>query len=284
MNDMKKLQILLLFAIAFPFLQSCGRSESKAPKISIFCDHIETIARQEHISFAEAATLIRQYGYNGADVRVTFSPAIVKTLDSLGFEHACAIADINYSRGDQPEMEEQTLSFMDTYGYDRLLLIPGLMPSDGLSQEEREAVRQRASAFAARVAAKGYSVLIKDFDNPRSLCYGAERMDSLLRVSNDIGVVFDTGNFIFAGDDTMTQFGHFRKQIGHVHLKDRAAPDDMTCVPAGEGCIPMEEIIGKLKESGYEGWYTVEQYGSRKMLEDSRTSYDNVFSFLTSEK
>ena len=155
------------------------------------------------------------------------------------------------------------------------------MPADGLSQEDKEAVRQRMSAFAAKVAAKGYSVLIEDFDNPRSLCYGAERMDSILRVSSDIGVVFDTGNFIFAGDDTMTQFGHFRKQIGHVHLKDRTAPDDMTCVPAGDGCIPMEEIIGKLKESGYEGWYTVEQYGSRKMLEDSRTSYDNVLSFLS---
>ena len=281
---MKKLSIILFLAFSFSLLLSCGRSGQIAPKISIFCDHIETIARQEKIPFAEAAALIRDYGYTGVDVRVTFSPAVVKTLDSLGFEHACAIAEINYSRGDQPEMEAQALAFMDTYGYDRLLLIPGLMPSDGLSREERETVRQRASAFAARVAAKGYSVLIEDFDNPRSLCYGAERMDSLLRVSNNIGVVFDTGNFIFAGDDTMTQFGHFRQQIGHVHLKDRTAPDDMTCVPAGEGCIPIGEIIGKLKESGYEGWYTVEQYGSRKMLEDSRTSYDNVLSFLTAGK
>ena len=281
---MKKLSIILFLAFSLSLLLSCGRSGQQAPKISIFCDHIETIARQEKIPFAEAAALIRDYGYTGVDVRVTFSPAVVKTLDSLGFEHACAIADINYSRGDQPEMEAQALAFMDTYGYDRLLLIPGLMPADGLSQEDKEAVRQRMSAFAAKVAAKGYSVLIEDFDNPRSLCYGAERMDSILRVSSDIGVVFDTGNFIFAGDDTMTQFGHFRKQIGHVHLKDRTAPDDMTCVPAGDGCIPMEEIIGKLKESGYEGWYTVEQYGSRKMLEDSRTSYDNVLSFLTAGK
>jgi len=278
---MKKLTIILIASVASLLLLSCGRSEPKSPKISIFCDHIVTIARQEKIPFAEAAALIRDYGYTGIDVRVTFSPAVMKTLDSLGFEHACAIADINYSSGDQPELEEQTLAFLDSYGYDRLLLIPGLMPADGLSQEDKEAVRQRMSAFAAKVAAKGYSVLIEDFDNPRSLCYGAERMDSILRVSSDIGVVFDTGNFIFAGDDTMSQFGHFRKQIGHVHLKDRTAPDDMTCVPAGEGCIPMGEIIGKLKESGYEGWYTVEQYGSRKMLEDSRTSYDNVLSFLT---
>ena len=55
----------------------------------------------------------------------------------------------------------------------------------------------------------------------------------------------------------------------------------MACVPAGEGCIPIKEIVELLKKDGYEGWYTVEQYGSRSMLQDSRTSYDNVLSFLT---
>ena len=279
---MKKSPVLLFLALIF--LQSCGSPEPQAPKISIFCDHIQTISRQEGISFADAATLIREYGYTGADVRVTFKPEIIKTLDSLGFEHACAISDIDYARGDQSQAEERTLAFMDDYGYDRLLLITGLMPEQGLSQEEREAVRQRTAAFAARVAAKGYTVMVEDFDNGRSLCCGAERLDSVFMASKDLGIAFDTGNFIFAGDDTMTQFEHFRNKIGHVHLKDRTAPDDMTCVPAGEGCVPIKEIVWKLKDSGYEGWYTVEQYGSRQMLEDSRTSYDNVLSFLTEKK
>ena len=57
----------------------------------------------------------------------------------------------------------------------------------------------------------------------------------------------------------------------------------MACVPAGEGCLPVKDIIRKLKASGYKGWYTVEQYGSRNMLQDSYTAYANVLSTLTEE-
>ena len=276
---MKKHTFLLFFA-AILCLLSCSGAQSE-PKISIFCDHIETIARQEGISFAQAAALLKEYGYTGVDVRVFQRPDEIKSLDSLGFEHACAITEIDYSKEDQSQVEEQTLAFMDTQGYDRLLLVTGLMPASGFSQEEIDAARQRIAAFAAKVAAKGYTIMVEDYDNRRSFTYNAQRIDSLLTVSKDMGVVFDTGNFIFAGDDTMTQYERFNKKIGHVHLKDRAAQDNMTCVPAGEGCIPIKEIIGKLKSSGYKGWYTVEQYGSRNMLQDSYTSFNNVYAILT---
>ena len=278
---MKKPTILLFFAAVFSLL-SCNKAPD-VPKISIFCDHIESIARQERISFAQAATLLKECGYTGVDVRVFQRPEEIKTLDSLGFEHACAITEIDYSQEDQSQLEEQTLQFMDTQGYDRLLLVTGLMPESGFSQEQWEAARKRIAAFAARVAAKGYTVMVEDYDNRRSLSYNAERIDSLFMASKDLGIVFDTGNFLFAGDDTKAQYEHFRSKIGHVHLKDRMAPDNMACVPAGEGCLPVKEIIRNLKASGYDGWYTVEQYGSRNMLQDSYTAYANVFSTLTEE-
>ena len=276
---MKKPTVLLIFAAIFS-LFSCNKAPS-VPKISIFCDHIETIARQEGISFAQAATLLKECGYTGADVRVFQRPDEIKSLDSLGFEHACAITEIDYSQEDQSQLEEQTLAFMDSQGYDRLLLVTGLMPSSGFTQEQREAARKRIAAFAARVTAKGYSIMVEDYDNRRSFSYNAERIDSLFLASKDLGIVFDTGNFLFAGDDTMAQYEHFRDKIGHVHLKDRVAPDNMACVPAGDGCLPVKEIIKKLMDSGYKGWYTVEQYGSRNMLQDSYTAYANVYSVLT---
>jgi sugar phosphate isomerase/epimerase len=31
-----------------------------------------------------------------------------------------------------------------------------------------------------------------------------------------------------------------------VHLKDRTSPEDMNCRPAGEGCIPIAEIVSDL--------------------------------------
>ena len=266
--------VLLCFVAA-----SCQRTESQ-PKISIFCDHIETIARQEKISFAEAATRVKEFGYTGADIRVTQKPEEIKTLDSLGFAHACAISEINYSREDTKEMEDRTLAFMEERGFDQLLLIPGLMPEGGLTKDERDSARQRMASFAKRVADRGYKVLVEDFDNTRSLCYNAELIDTLFTVSKELGLVFDTGNFQFAGQDAMEQYEHFRPKIGHVHLKDRTSPTDMRCVAVGTGCIPIVEIIHKLQDSGYEGWYTYEEYGTRTMLKDCEASYLNISAAL----
>ncbi len=270
------LAILCLAAV------SCHR-ETEVPRISIFCDHIETVARQEGISFAEAATRLKEAGYAGADIRVFQKPEEIRTLDSLGFAHACAITDINYSAGDQRELEDKTLAFMKERGFDRLLLVTGLMPAQGYSLAEREAARSRIAAFAARVTAEGFDIMVEDFDNRRSLCYDAARLDSLFAVSGDLGLAFDSGNFLFAGDDPMEQLNHFRGRIRHVHLKDRTSATDMTCKPVGTGCIDMEGIIRALVDTGYKGWLTVEQYGSRNMLEDSRTSIRNVTAILTAE-
>ena len=272
------MKLLIPLALAALCLGSCA-SKPEAPKISIFCDHIWTVAHQEGISFAAAAARIREIGYAGADVRVLQKPEELRTLDSLGFAHACAIADIDFSTGDQPEMEDIALNFMKMHDYDRLLLVPGLMAPDATA-EDREAARRRIVAFAAKASAQGIQVMLEDYDNPRSLCFNTERLDTLFALSGDLGHVFDTGNYLFAGDDALESYARFRDRIGHVHLKDRAAPDDMHCVPAGSGCIPIAEIVRDLVATGYTGWLTVEQYGSRQMLSDSRTAYANVTAIL----
>ena len=136
------MKFLIPLALAALCLGSCA-SRHEAPKISIFCDHIWTVAHQEGISFAEAAARIREIGYTGADVRVLQKPEELNTLDSLGFAHSCAIADIDFSTGDQPDMEDLALNFMKMHGYERLLLVPGLM-AQGATAEDREAARRHA--------------------------------------------------------------------------------------------------------------------------------------------
>jgi sugar phosphate isomerase/epimerase len=250
-----------------------------SPKISLFFDHITTAARQEGISFVEAATRIKEMGYTGIDVKVIQRPSEIRTLDSLGFAHACAIVDIDYARGEQRETEDRALAFVEEYGYERLLVVPGLMP-DGSTDAERDAVRQRIVAFTDRASARGIDVLVEDYDNARSLCYNAERLDSLFALSDKLGLIYDSGNFLFAGQDPLEQLDHFRARVGHVHLKDRVSATDMRCVPAGTGCVAIEEIVGKLAGSGYRGWYTIEHYGSRQMMSDCETAYRNVAGFL----
>ena len=278
---MRKTASLAALAVLCLGLGSChNAAEPAKPKVSIFCDHIRTIARQENIPFAEAAARIKAIGYAGADVRVLQDPQEIKTLDSLGFEHSCAIVDIDYSKEDQSSLEDKTVAFMKEYGYERLLLVAGFIPEEGLSEETMESVRQRIASFAARGAENGFAVMVEDSDNGHSFTYNSERIDSLFAVSKELGLVFDTGNFLFAGEEASGLVDHFRDRIGHVHLKDRLSTFDMKCVPVGTGCIPIAEIIKKLVVSGYSGWLTVEQFGSREMLSDSEISFQNVSAAL----
>ncbi len=256
---MKPYQLLAMFL--FPFFASCRQQVPEEPRISIFADHIVTAAQQEGISFAEAAARFREMGYAGVDVSTNIDPALLQTLDSLGFAHACAIIWIDLVAGPGEAEEEGALDFMRRTGWDKLLLVPGFLPEDA-GDEVRDAAVARVAAFADKAAAEGFPVLVEDFDNPRSLCY-------------------DTGNYLYCGEDVLPALEHFRDRIGHVHLKDRRAKSDAASVPVGAGIVPVKEGVDKLLESGYDGWFTVEQYGSAQMLQDASVSIRTVRAALT---
>lgn len=256
--------------------------EEEWPKISIFCDHLETMARQEGLPLGEVCAKVKALGCRGADVRVFQDPESIRILDSLGFEHACAITDIDYSKGEQTELEDKTLSFMKEHSYTNLLLVPGLL-GENATKEERDLVRGRIAAFTLKASAQGYRVMVEDFDNPASICFDTPCLDSLFSRSDNLGLVFDTGNFIFAGEDALRSLQRLGGKVGHAHLKDRVSPRDMRCTPFGEGCVPAREIIRILREQGYGGWYTIEQYGSQRMFADCSVAISNIKDMLGSK-
>lgn len=251
------------------------------PKISIFCDHIEDIVKQEGISFRDAASRLREAGYTGVDVRVKQNPAELATLKSLGFEYACAITDLDWSKGDQTAAEKETLAFMKKTGCRKLLVVTGLMND---FKGDYEAVKLGLASFVHRASAQGVEVMIEDYDNARSACYNIGRISGLLDYSPELGHVFDSGNYLFAGEDCIKAMHLFNDRIGHIHLKDRRSPKDLSCPAVGAGCIPITEVIKLAQFFGYDGWFTVEHYGSRTMLADALASYENVRKAIELEK
>jgi len=248
---------------------------SAQPRISIFFDHVAEMARQEKISVTEAAQRVRRLGVDGIDVRVAMRASELRMLDSLGFQHASAIADINFIRGEQPEAVRQALDFMKRYDYKRLLVIPGLLPENA-SQELIDEVCTRVAAFVKEAADEGIDVMVEDYDNPRSPCYNTQTLDHLFAASPRLNHVFDTGNFLFCGEEVMTALRHFRERIHHVHLKDRKAKRDYASLPVGKGIVPLKEVVCELLRSGYDGWFTVEHFGAPSMLEYTTQSVANI--------
>ena len=257
----------LLFHLLFMMsLSVCAQ-----PKISLFCDHVESIAQQENISFREAAQKVRNLGYQGLDVSISLSADKLKVLDELGLEHACAISWMDYYKGEQKELEDQTLDFMQKNGYDKVLVVPGFRTADAPKNAEQK-VYARLKKFTERAQALGLKVMVEDFDNPTSPCYGEGNLNRLFAASPSTEHVFDTGNYVFAGDDVMSALANFRNRISHVHLKDRLAAHDSASPAIGTGVVPMTAVIRSLQDSGYDGWLTVEHYGSRRMLQDATLS------------
>ena len=256
-------------------LPSVNESHS-GPRISIFADHIKTVAIQRTTSFTEAARAIREIGYEGVDVRVNQDPAELRILDSLGFAHSCAIADIDYCSGaDVSAQEDKALEFMRRYGYDRILIVPGLLDDTG-----RTDVTARLGAFAERAAREGLTVMVEDYDNHRSPCFNTALLGRMFEEAPYLRHNFDSGNYLMAGEDCLEAVRLFRGRITHVHLKDRVSKSDMSCPAIGAGCIPEAEVIRILRDSGYSGWLTVEHFGARDMLKAAKESFGFVAACL----
>ena len=285
----------LLLATLFTLLSCTGQRSQEEPKISVFAVHINTIAQQENISFTEAAVKVKQMGYAGADV-YPYQEDVIHVLDSLGFGHSCAIVHINYLaeehvdgvdantprgffRGGWGDLENAAINFVKKHNYPHLMLVPNVLPNDA-TPEDADKVRQHVAAFADRCVSEGIDLVVESYDNEGSLCYGTERLQTLLKRSESLGVAFDIGNFTFAKEDPVEAYETLKGKVRHVHVKDRASLEDMTPVPAGTGCSKISTVLQKMKDSGYDGWYTIEVFGSKQMLSDLEVAYQNTFSYL----
>jgi sugar phosphate isomerase/epimerase len=75
--------------------------------------------------------------------------------------------------------------------------------------------------------------------------------------SSQVGVTLDTGNFAWAGHDLAQTKADYAAVLPHVvnlHIKDGIWMDEgFTFVPAGDGALPLEQVIDDLAAAGYDG-------------------------------
>ena len=80
----------------------------------------------------------------------------------------------------------------------------------------------------------------------------------LLR-DTSVGVQFDTGNPLVAGEDPLTLFEKVQDRIAYVHLNDVPRPGVFEFVAVGTGIAPNREVLSRLKRRGYGGWVGIEE-------------------------
>ena len=91
-------------------------------------------------------------------------------------------------------------------------------------------------------------------------CYLVNTIDALAAHVEEIGhprirAMYDTFHANIEEDDPVGAFSRNRKSIVHVHISEnnRGVP--------GRGNIPWAETFAAIRDSGYDGWLTIEAFG-----------------------
>jgi sugar phosphate isomerase/epimerase len=262
-------------AFALSLLFSLAVSAQGNRQVSVFADHIKEVARQQKISFKEAAQKVFDLGCTGADVPVNNDAEYQHALDEIGFRHSCVIAHIDFCHGDKENETAQTLKFMRENNYNKVLLVPGSMEKNATSADY-EQLYKRIGRFVSLAKSEGMEVVVEDYDNAQSPCFNTRLLDRMFAAIPDLGLNCDTGNFLACGEDLLEAANHFYGKVRHVHLKDRKSATDLTSVAVGTGVIPVETFITRLLATGYKGWLTLECFGVKDMYDAIKTGVETV--------
>ena len=71
--------------------------------------------------------------------------------------------------------------------------------------------------------------------------------------------VFDFANFVQCGEDTIRAYELLRPYVAYIHIKD-ALKKDGSVVPSGSGDGNVAELLGRFKDSGYQGFLSLEPH------------------------
>jgi L-ribulose-5-phosphate 3-epimerase len=154
------------------------------------------------------------------------------------------------------------------------LRVSSLAGGFGVTPEEFEATCRIAVAVGTRILGGMTPLLSQD---RASLVSALEEHDLALAIENHpektpgemlekigdgaggrIGTALDTGWYGTQGYDAVKAIEELREHILLIHLKDVESPGEHVTVRYGQGCVPIEGCVRKLKEIGYGGGISVE--------------------------
>lgn len=262
-------------------------------KLSVFYEHIHDAADQSGISLKEICTLVKSFGIDAlemdADRFKAEEDSILTLLAKNGLTVSCMYGFFDFGHITSSEVQQgQITSFLSMAGRaraSRVLVIPGFLgehEQDPASGEYQQCVRAMKDAVAAMCAAAkplGITVGMEDFDDVRAPFATTAQLLSFVEEIPELSCFFDTGNFLYSGEDALDAYKRCRPHIGYVHCKDRTFevhPGEepkltvngraMYAIPAGGGCIPMKELVTSLLKSGYDDTFVIEHFGAKDQL------------------
>lgn len=142
--------------------------------------------------------------------------------------------------------------------------VAGHSPVAGVPLDDaRNMIADTLAEHAPMAKARGIIFGIEDFDpSPTLVCSKADCLAILNRARGAVKLVFDTGNFMAAGERADDNLADMYQHICHFHFKDYgrdpANPGKRKAFPLGQGETPNAVVAAEVVRRGYHGWAALE--------------------------
>lgn len=265
----------------------------------IFHEHILEMAIQEGLSVKDACRMARKMGYVGVNMDLNrlkgdFKGTMAPLQDAGLMVHSVyAFTDFGLSEHSfekDVQQGKENVALVKKAGCKNLLTVAAFLRKEEMDRQSeayrirRERVKKAVAALAVEAKENGIQLVMEDFDGEQALfCFGEELLDFVSTVPH-LTCAFDTGNFLYAGEDAWALLPKFLPYITDMHLKDRGLEknDGSPCmaingtalypVAVGDGVIPIRQIVETLLQNGYTGNFAAEHFGSAHQKRDMEQS------------
>lgn len=249
-------------------------------QISVFYSHILSACEQTGLNVSEVLQRVREFGIEAVELdleQVTPSKEEMKNqLEQAGISVASMYAIFDFGNGIHVDSGFRFIDTASYLGAAKVLVIPGFIEESAGIQERADALRRMAAAlkemcdYAER---KQIIVTLEDFDDITAPFSTSEELLWFLKQVPKLRCTFDTGNFIYRGEDELEAYEKLKDYIVHVHCKDRSLDEDnggtpkittngtrLFPSPVGYGTISIPLILDRLIASGYDNTLAIEHF------------------------
>lgn len=133
------------------------------------------------------------------------------------------------------------------------------------AHECRQRIAEDLLAVADLAQSYGLTLAFEDFPIPGLIASREECRELLDLCKGKVKFVFDTGNFIAAGQNAIDAFPLLADDTCHIHIKDfkldPSIPRGFRGTPLTQGDIPNEQVGQLFSQRGYDQWVALETSG-----------------------
>ncbi len=237
-------------------------------QLSGFADEIDTnLGKQIEVLKKLQMNHVEMRGVNGkglVDYSINEARKIKKQLNESGIQLSSVgspIGKIKITDDFAPHMElyKHTVEIAHEMETPYIRMFSFFMPEHESYDPYRGKVMDQLGQFVDYAKASNIILL---HENEKDI-YGdvADRCLELMKefYGEHFKAVFDFANFVQCKQDTLSAYEMLKPYIAYIHIKD-ALWSDGSVVPAGHGDGNVEKILKMLKDSGYQGFLSLEPH------------------------